>query len=93
MSEPVTDAVCDARTRAILNAIGGLNENTHAVRDDVSKLSKLILGNGELGIMGRVINLEESARRVRSGVWQVAVRILPWALTAVIGGMAYLDKK
>jgi hypothetical protein len=91
---------CDERSGAILQAfktsiaelkgeIKGLIEANIETRKILEKLDKMLMGNGTLGFIARVINLEAvvtdlqiKANKTKEKQWQVVLRVLPWVLTA-----------
>jgi len=79
----VSEDACLARTQAIRDDISQL-------RQQIDKLSGVLLGNGSQGMCGRIENLERAVDTARRGLWELGRGILPYVLaTLTAGGVAY----
>lgn len=85
MTDTVNSDLCEARC-------GEMKAQQAEILDTVRNTHTILTGNGKMGLVGRVINLENTVENVRSGAWQVFMKLVPWAgITALafwIGSIA-----
>ena len=84
-NDPVLKETCDAKHNELRHAINSL-------RRSMDKLFDIIAGNGELGLVGRVINLEASsvnrarhARTRNEKIWSVLRPTVMYLVTGFLG--------
>jgi hypothetical protein len=83
----VTQELCEQKHGELLREIQDVGKSLRG-------LSKILLGNGELGLVGRVVVQENELRehvashaKVRGGAWDIAVRIGAPLLTSAVAAL------
>lgn len=63
-----------------------VTEKIEALQKDITRILELLLGNGKLGVIGRIFAAEKSIESIqkdiglaRNRAWQIFMRVMPWA--------------
>lgn len=86
MSDVMTTVICDARTATINTKLDSIQKRQDETVVDVNKISKIVIGNGEAGLIGKVDRLD--TRMAVSLRWFFAIFGLVAATLGTVIGLA-----
>jgi hypothetical protein len=78
------------------SALHIIQGDIHDLADGFKSIKKMLVGNGEVGIIEKVNSHEKDIKylklaidKMRSGAWQIFLRVLPMVLTAAMTGFVF----